>query len=142
MRTAASIGFPDIVLPDVTSEKVTLSEVDAKVIMIYFWNPADATQKMFNLDVLKSLHNDYHKKGFEIYQVALTPDKAAWAQVVKKQELPWINVCDRLGAASQYVTTYNLPGLPAAFFIADGELVDGQVVDEKDVRKLLDKLLK
>jgi hypothetical protein len=142
LRTAASIGFPDIVLPDVTSEKITLSEVDAKVIMIYFWNPADATQKMFNLDVLKSLHNDYHKKGFEIYQVALTPDKAAWAQVVKKQELPWINVCDRLGAASQYVTTYNLPGLPAAFFIADGELVDGQVVDEKDVRKLLDKLLK
>ena len=142
LRTAASIGFPDIVLPDVTSEKVTLSEVDAKVIMIYFWNPADATQKMFNLDVLKSLYNDYHKKGFEIYQVALTPDKAAWAQVVKKQELPWINVCDRLGAASQYVTTYNLPGLPAAFFIADGELVDGQVVDEKDVRKLLDKLLK
>ena len=142
LRTASTVGFPDIVLPDLNAEKVTLSEVDSKVIMVYFWDAADANQKMFNLDVLESLYNDYHKKGFEIYQVALTPDKAAWAQVVKKQNLPWINVCDRLGAASPYVATYNIPVLPATYIIADGELVDGQVVDEKSLRKLLDKLLK
>ena len=109
--------------------------------MLFFWDPSNANQKMFNLDILESLHNDYHKKGFEIYQVALTTDKAAWAQIVKKQNLPWINVCDRLGAASQYVTTYNIPVLPATYIIADGELVDGEIVDEKSVRRLLDKLL-
>lgn len=141
-RTAATIGFPDIALPDINAEMVRLSEVDSKVIMIYFWNPADADQKMFNLDVLESLYADYHKKGFEIYQVALTVDKASWAQVVKKQNLPWINVCDRLGAASPYVTSYNIPLLPATFIIADGALVDGKVVDEKSLRNLLDQLLK
>ena len=142
LRTAATVGFPDIVLPDVNAQKVTLSEVDSKVIMLYFWNASDASQKMFNLDVLEKLYNDYHKKGFEIYQVAMTPDKAAWAQVVKKQNLPWINVCDVLGSASPYAVTYNIPALPATYIIADGELVDGQVVDEKSLRKLLDKLLK
>ncbi len=141
LRTAAAVGFPDIVLPDINAEQIRLSEVDSKVIMLFFWDPSNVNQKMFNLDILESLYNDYHKKGFEIYQVALTTDKAAWAQIVKKQNLPWINVCDRLGAASQYVTTYNIPVLPATYIIADGELVDGEIVDEKSVRRLLDKLL-
>jgi hypothetical protein len=141
LRTVSPVGFPDIVLPDINAQQVRLSEVDSKVIMLFFWDPSNANQKMFNLDILESLHNDYHKKGFEIYQVALTTDKAAWAQIVKKQNLPWINVCDRLGAASQYVTTYNIPVLPATYIIADGELVDGDIVDEKSLRRLLDQLL-
>ena len=141
LRTVSPVGFPDIVLPDINAQQVRLSEVDSKVIMLFFWDPSNVNQKMFNLDILESLHNDYHKMGFEIYQVALTTDKAAWAQIVKKQNLPWINVCDRLGAASQYVTTYNIPVLPATYIIADGELVDGEIVDEKSVRRLLDKLL-
>lgn len=142
LKTASTVGFPDIVLPDINAEQIRLSEVDSKVIMLFFWDPSNVNQKMFNLDILESLYNDYHKKGFEIYQVALTTDKAAWAQIVKKQNLPWINVCDRLGAASPYAITYNIPVLPATYIIADGELVDGQVVDEKSLRKLLDGLLK
>lgn len=142
LANAEEIGYPDIELPDINAKKVKLSEVDAKVIMVYFWSATDANQKMFNLDVLKSLYDDYHKRGFEIYQVALDPDKVSWAQVVKQQNLPWINVCDALGGNSPYVLTYNLGGLPSAFIICDGELVDGQVVDEKSLRKLIDKLLK
>ena len=142
LANAEEVGYPDIELPDINAQKVKLSEVDAKVIMVYFWSATDANQKMFNLDVLKSLYEDYHKRGFEIYQVALDPDKASWAQVVKQQALPWINVCDGLGGNSPYVLTYNLAGLPSAYIISDGELVDGQVVDEKSLRKLIDKLLK
>ena len=142
IRTAVAVGYPDIELPDVNARKVKLSEVDSKVVMVYFWNAADDSQKMFNLDVLKSLYDDYHKKGFDIYQVAFTPDKASWAQVVKQQNLPWVNVCDVLGANSPYVVTYNVAVLPSTYIIADGELVDGEVVDEKSLRRLLDKLLK
>ena len=139
-QNAETIGYPDIELPDINAKKVKLSEVDSKVIMIYFWTAGNAGQKMFNLDVLQSLYNDYHKKGFEIYQVSLDVDKTSWAQVVKQQNLPWINVCDSRGADSPYVRTYNIGAVPATFIIADGELVDGQVTDEKSLRKLLDKL--
>ncbi len=142
IMNAQEVGYPDIELPDIKGEKVKLSEVDSKVIMIYFWSAADASQKMFNLDVLKSLYDDYNGRGFEIYQVALDPDKTGWAQVVKQQSLPWINVCDIRGADSPYVMTYNIGSLPSVFIISDGELVDGQVVDEKSLRKLLDRLTK
>lgn len=142
LNTAQEIGYPDIELPDVNAKKIKLSEVDAKVVMLYFWSAENAAQKMFNLDMLKALHEDYNSKGFEIYQVSLDADKALWARVVKQQDLPWINVCDSRGAASPYIGMYNIPALPAVFMISDGELVDGQVVNEKSVRRLLDRLLK
>ena len=139
---AKEIGFPDIILPDTKGEKIRLSDVDAKVILVHFWTATMADQKMFNLDMLKPLYDEYHKKGFEIYQISLDPDKGTWAQVMKEQNLPWINVCDALGASSPYALLYNIPALPATFVIADSELVNGGVVNEKSLRKLLDKHLK
>ena len=143
LSNAQEIGYPEIELPDVQGNKMKLSDVEskAKVTMLFFWNPSNASQKMFNLDVLKSVYADYHKRGFDIYQVALDPDKATWAKVVKEQALPWVNVCDGLGAQSPYVLQYNLAALPVAYIICDGELVDGDVVDEKSLRKLINSLL-
>ena len=142
IKSAQTVGFVDVELPDVAGKKQKLSDVDSKVIMLYFWNSADASQKMFNLYMLKPVYEDYHRKGLEIYQVSLDPDKARWARVVKEQQLPWINVCDSRGGASPYIATYNLAVLPATYIIKDGQLVDGKVVDEKSFRKLLDQLLK
>lgn len=142
LSSVEPVGYPDIELPDLKAQKRKLSEVEAKTILVYFWSAAEATQKMFNLDVLKPLYEDFHKKGFEIYAVSLDTDKTIWAQVVKEQNLPWINVCDSRGAASSYVTMYNIGALPAAFIINDGELVDGDIVDEASLRNLIKKLLK
>ena len=141
LESADEIGFPDISLPDIKGEKVRLSDLDAKVIMVQFWTATEAAQKMLNIDVLKPLYEEFHKKGFEIYQVALDPDKTLWASVVREQKLPWISVCDGLGAKSPYMLLYNLPGLPATYIISNGELVDGQIVDEKSLRNIIKKLL-
>lgn len=141
---AKVVGYPDINLPDTKGEKISLSSVEeaSKVTMLYFWSASDAAQKMFNQDILKSLYAEFHDKGFEIYQVALDPDKALWAKVVKEQELPWINVCDGLGANSQYAFHYNVQQVPAVYLLKDGELVDGQNVDEQSIRRIISGLLK
>lgn len=142
LENAESIGYPEIVLPDLNARNVKLSDMESKVVMIYFWSAANAAQNAFNVDVLKPLYDEYHGRGFDIYQVSFDVDKALWAAAIKGQELPWTNVCDSRGLASPYISTYNIPALPVAFILADGELVDGQIVDEKSLRKLLDKLLK
>ena len=141
IMNAEQISFPEIELPDLQAQKRKLSEVDSKVIMVYFWSASSADQKMFNLDMLKPVYEEFHSKGFEIYQVSLDVDKGMWARVVKEQGLPWINVCDTRSAASPYAAAYNIPALPAAFIIANGELVDGKVVDSASLRKFLKKLL-
>lgn len=142
LSTAETISYPEIELPDIKGEKRKLSEVDAKVIMVHFWTASDTEQKMHNLDILKPLYDEYHSRGFEIYQVALDVDKGLWAQVVKEQNLPWVSVCDSRGAASVYALTYNISAVPAFLLIADGELVDGNVVDEKSLKNIIEKSLR
>ena len=142
INSAQQIGYPDVELPDIDGQKRKLSEVDAKVILVQFWTASDLSQKMFNVDVLKGLYKDFHSKGLEIYQISLDADKILWAQVVKQQKHPWISVCDSRGAASPYAASYNIQILPSMFVISNGELVDGKVVDETSLRKLLKDLLK
>jgi peroxiredoxin len=142
MNSAQQIGYPDIELPDINGQKRKLSEVDAKVVIVHFWTATNLDQKLFNADVFKSLYEEFHGKGLEIYQVSLDADKILWAQTVKQQVHPWISVCDSRAAASPYAASYNIQMLPSMFVISDGELVDGKVVDEASLKKLLRKLLK
>lgn len=143
LKSASPVGFPDIELPDVKGVKTKLSEIDAKVAMVHFWTAADAAQKMFNQDVLKPLYEKYHSRGLEIYAVSLDTDKTVWASAVKNQNLPWINVCDGLGANTRAVSLYNVNKIPVTYFIADGtltpEISDGGA---KNVTKLIEKYLK
>ena len=142
IAAAEPVDYPDIELADRNGQQRKLSEVDSKVVLIYFWSATVPTQTMFNLDVLKPLYEDFHNKGFEIYAVSLDTDKAAWAQVVKEQNMPWVNVCDARGAASPYVSLYNIGALPGAYILNEGQFVDGEIVDEASLRALLKKLLK
>ncbi len=142
LKIAEEIGFLEVELPDINAKKVKLSELDSKLILLYFWNSGDQNQKMLNLDVLLSVYKDYHSKGFEIYQVSMSTDKALWAKVVDSQNLPWINVCDIRGSASPYIVSYNITSLPQAFIIYDGSLVDEKITDEKSLREVLQRRLK
>lgn len=141
VQNAEQVDFPDITLPDVNATKVSLSGVGDKVVLLHFWSSADPAQKMFNLDVLKPLYEEYHPEGLEIYQVALDADKATWTRTVKDQGLGWINVCDVAGLNSTAARLYNVSSLPVSFVIADGKLAEGRVTDAASLRRLLDKLL-
>lgn len=142
LNSAEQIAYPEIELPDINGQKRKLSEVDAKVIIIQFWTATNLEQKLFNIDVLKPLYEEFHSKGLEIYQVSLDADKVLWAQTVKQQAHPWVSVCDSRATASPFAASYNLQILPSMFVIADGALVDGEVVDEASLKKLVRKLLK
>lgn len=123
MKEAQQLGYPDLEMPDVKGGKAKLSEVDAKVILVMFWDASDAAQKMFNIDQLLPLYAQYHPKGFEIYSVNVDADKTLWGTTVRNQKLPWINVCDGFGAASVSLQKFNVTALPAFYLIRDGEIV-------------------
>lgn len=141
LQSAEQINFPDLELPDVKGNKVKLSDVDSKAVLVFFWSPADAEQKMFNLDVLKDIYATWHGKGLEIYQVAIATDKPAWERVVNAQGLGWINVCDGLGQNSPAVGQYNIRKLPSCFLIVDGSLSDRVISDERALRQALSDIL-
>lgn len=138
LQKADLAGYPDLELPDINGQRVKLSSIDAKVVLVYFWTASSADQKMLNLDFLSPVYDAYHGRGFEIYAVSLDTDKSVWANAVRNQKLGWVNVCDGLGTASPTIAVYNVPGIPFVYIIKNGELdVNAKVNDEASLRKYL-----
>ena len=143
IRQAEEVGYVDMDLPGINGKNVKLSEVveRSKVVMVYFW-ASTAEQKMFNLDAIAPLWQEFHAKGFDIYAVSLDDDKAAWASTVRNQNSPWVNVCDIRGADSPYVLSYGVGSLPMVWFIVDGELAPlDELKSTSDIRAYIRKRL-
>ena len=139
LQDADEVGYFDMDLPTLagTNSKLSDAASSAKVVMLYFWATTDE-QKLFNMDTLIPIYNEFHGRGFEIYAVSLDVDKSAWASVVRGQQLPWVNVCDTRGNTSPYVAMYGLSALPTVFFLVDGEMdPNASVSDAASIRKYL-----
>lgn len=140
-KSVEEIGFPDLELPDVNAQKVKLSSLKDKVILVYFWTSTSIEQRMENNELL-SLYNKYSPKGLEIYQIALDTDKPAWAKQVKTQNLPWVNVCDGFGANSSAIRTYNVQQLPATYIIDKAGQIVSSNLSGKELEKKIAELCK
>ena len=139
LQEAEQVGFFDMDLPTLAGTNAKLSDTakDAKVVMLYFWATSDE-QKLFNMDTLIPIYNEFHGRGFEIYGVSLDVDKSAWASVVRAQQLPWVNVCDTRGNTSPFIAMYGLSALPTAFFLVNGEMdPNASVSDAASMRQYL-----
>lgn len=143
ISTASEQAFVDIDLPDVKGQRSKLSDIDAKVVMVYFWSSEVSGQNMFNFEILKPIYSEFHPKGFEIYAVSLDTDKTLWATTLRNQQIDWVNVCDGLGSASPSVTLYNVTSVPMVFFLVDGNLsLETSVTDGPSLRRFLQSNLK
>ena len=142
LSMASEAEYPDIKSKDINGNEVSLQALYYKAVILFFWTVTDPESKILNQETYKPVYQDYHDKGLEIFAVSLDTDKAAWASVVKSQELPWVNVNDGLGASSPAATLYNVTSLPRAYLILDGKIVDRRVEGEKALRRELDKVLK
>ena len=125
------VDFPEIALADMSGEVRSLTALKGRVIVLCFWDPSVMEQRIFNVG-LKELYEKYSGRGLEIYQVAVTQDKTAWAMQVKEQELPWISVCDPSGASSAAVVMYNVSQLPAMYVISRDGVITARDLFETD----------
>ena len=141
IASAGERAYPALSMPSVTGETAELDSLDAKVKLLWFWDAREASHKIFNLDVLKPLYEQYKSKGLGIYAVCVDPDKAEWAQVVKSQDLPWVNVNDGLGTASRSLFLYNVQRVPCCLLLTEDGITSVNV-GEKPLQAALAKLLK
>lgn len=108
------VSYPDIELEDMYKRKHKLSELDGKVVLLYFWTLESALCNNINAE-LKELYAKYHDKGFEVYHVSADSDIAVWIEAVRQQQHPWISVFG--GGSMDVFTLYNVVKLPTAYLI-------------------------
>lgn len=132
-------AIPEIKMPDMYGNEVSLSSLQGKVILLQFWSAAVGNSNALNAD-LKEIYSQYRDKGFEIYQVAIDTSKALWITSVQEQALPWISVCDLLGEQSPALSIYNVQELPYNYlFDAEGNIV-GKQLSAEQIEQELEKL--
>ncbi len=114
--------LPDIKLPDLKGDSMLLSGVDSKIILLSFWATWSKESILDNREI-KELYQQYHPKGFEIYQVSLDTKKEIWEKAINFEQIPWISVIDENGRNSYYARLYNVSALPTTFLIKQGEVI-------------------
>ncbi len=123
LEEKAEETIPDIREKNINGEEIALSSSRGKVVLLSFWASWDKDSRRENMR-LKDIYQDYHKQGFEIYQVSLDRSKVLWENAIKRDELPWINVSDLQYTNSYPAKLYNINQLPANYLISrDGEII-------------------
>ena len=99
-------------LPDINGKMVSVASLKGKYVLVSFWSTT-SEESMNQLPVLRSIYNDYHRKGLEIYQISLDPDAERWKNVVRYEEIPWISVREPDPENPVYARLMNITSLPS-----------------------------
>ncbi len=138
MVPEAGTGLPDVELTVVSGEKVALSTLKGKVVLLDFtvYN-ADFSPK-HNID-LHGLYERFKGSGFEIYQISFDSDEHFWKTAASN--LPWVTVRDPQSVNSRLLSLYNVREIPASFLLnREGDIVARiEAYDQlvKELKKLL-----
>jgi glutathione peroxidase-family protein len=106
----------DLKIPDRNGDSITLSSLQGKVILVYFW----ASENQASVEALlrvRSTYEKYHPRGFEIYAISLDNDRLQWLRSVDYNEFDWINVSELTYPDSRANLFYNVTSLPSNFLI-------------------------
>lgn len=117
----------DPVLADVNGKRIALSSLRGKYVLLTFWSVASKESIAENIQ-LKEYYKKYNKRGFEIYQINLDENEAAWKQAVKFDELPWISTREDDPLDPKNAILFNVRSLPANYlFDKEGNIVASNI---------------
>jgi len=110
-------------LLDVNGNRIALSSLRGKIVLLTFWsvNSGDCVSEN---NQLKEFYKTYKSKGFEIYQINIDRDEEKWKHAVRFDELPWISTREDDPEVLENVKLFNVQALPANYLFArDGSII-------------------
>lgn len=130
-------NFYNISLPDITGKKNDLGAMKGKAIILDFTAYQADYSPAHNI-LLNKVYEKY-KSQVEIYQVSFDTDEHLWKNAA--YNLPWICVWDARSFSSEYVSKFNIKGLPTAFLInKNGDIVQ-RLYSFQEIESALKKVL-
>jgi len=108
---------PEISLPTPLGDTVKLSSTRGSVVLLDFWASWCSPCRQESPNLVKA-YNQYHRKGFQIYQVSLDKTKEAWMKGIEDDQLgKWVHVSDVKYWKSVVVQLYKIESIPYNFLL-------------------------
>jgi peroxiredoxin len=133
---------PDVTLTALSGQKIALSELRGKVVLVKFWatNCVSCVAQM--PDNIEN-YNKYHAQGFDLIAVAMEYDPVNFVQkFVETRKLPFTVALDTQGTVAKAFGDVKLT--PMAFLIdKNGNIIKRYLglYDKSELRKSIEKAL-
>jgi peroxiredoxin len=132
---------PELSLPDVNGNTVTLSSFKGKYVLVDFWASWCLPCRKENPNVVQA-YNKYKDKNFTILGVSLDKEKGDWLGAIESDKLSWTQVSDLQEWSSAAVSTFNFNGIPFNVLVdPDGKII-AQSLRGDSLEKKLREVLK
>ncbi|MBO7199346.1 MAG: redoxin domain-containing protein [Alistipes sp.] len=138
IEEVAEVNYPELELTDIYGTKHKLSDLEGKVVLLYFWSALNPMCNNHNAD-LKSLYEKYHDKGFEVYHVSVDGDKQVWIEATTAQKLPWPTLYT--AGDVRVVDLYNVVKIPTTYIISRKGDIAEVAENVKDIEREVKRLL-
>lgn len=132
---------PDFTSTDTSGVRVNLSDFKGKYVLLEFWANWCVPCRALNPH-LKEVYRKYKDRGFTIiqYSVDVKKDEGKWKEAIRKDDLPWTQLCD-LQNAAPVAKLYGVQPIPDSFLISPEGIILSRRLSPKELDKELSKLL-
>jgi len=132
---------PDFTLDSPDGEKISLSSLRGKYVLLDFWASWCQPCRRENPNVVR-LYQQYKDKNFEIYGVSLDRDRDAWIKAIKDDGLIWVHGSDLKYWNSDVAVQYGINGIPATYLLDQEGRVIAKNLRGKALELKLQEILK
>ena len=140
-RLVVGADAPDITLPNVDGEEVSLASFKGKYVLVDFWASWCRPCRVNN-PKLVALYDKFKGGKFEILGVSFDNKKADWEKAIKDDGLVWAQVSDLKGFESEVAQSYQIEAIPAVYLIDPEGKILGKNLPEEELETLLTEKLK
>ena len=137
------VGKPaiDFSMTDVNGNKIQLSSLYGKYLLIDFWASWCPSCRQENPNVV-SVFNEYSSKGFSVLGVSLDNNKEHWLKAINDDKLVWKQVSDLKRWDNEAAKLYGIRSIPSNLLLNPQGIIIAKNLRGKELKSKLGELLK
>lgn len=129
----------DLTMETITGEWVSLHQVNARYIVLYFWEPNCGFCKEAT-PMLYEIYTKYREKGLEIFAIYTQDNKEEWQEYLDENGFDWINAYDP-NQATYFRFYYDVYSTPVVYLLDKDKVIVAKRVSVETLDKMLETML-
>ncbi len=131
---------PNLVMLDTNDKAISMHDIDANFIVVYFWDPDCGHCKKQTPKLLKLYHDLKDSIGLHVYAVSTDTDLDRWKKYIRNNKLDWINVTDKYNTTNFHFV-YDIISTPVVYLLDKDKKIIAKKLFSDPLRKFLKRYL-